>query len=189
MKKTKRRRRMLLIIVIGIMFILFVQSNWMNKYLYPIKYKDYIAEQAEKQEIDPFLIAAVIKVESNFQTGRSSSKGAIGLMQLMPSTADWIVQKIGSPSVTSDELLHLPEKNIELGAWYLNYLLRQFDHEMIVAIAAYNAGPGNVNKWLKEGVWNGELGTSSDIPFGETRHYVQKVIYYYNKYKDIHSTL
>lgn len=189
MKKKKFRRRVLLMIAIAIIALLFIQSDWISKYIYPIKYKDYIVQEAVKHDVDPHLIAAVIKVESNFQTGRSSAKGAIGLMQLMPTTADWIVERTGSHSVTSDELLHLPQKNIELGAWYLKYLLSQFDDQMIIAIAAYNAGPGNVSKWLEDGTWNGELNTASDIPFGETRHYVQKVIYYYNKYKELHSTI
>lgn len=189
--KKKRRffRKLLWLVVICFIVVLFAKSDWLSKKIYPIKYNGIIIEHSNKYEVDPHLIAAVIKVESNFETGRESRKGAMGLMQLMPTTADWAIEKADLAHISAQELLHNPEMNIEVGTWYLNHLLTQFNDETIIAIAAYNAGPGNVSKWIEEGVWSGEFATREDIPFGETRHYVQKVIYYYNKYKELYPHL
>lgn len=189
MKRKKFQRRMLLLLVIGFIVVLFAKSEWLSKKMYPIKYSEIIVEHSNKYDVDPHLIAAVIRVESNFQTGRESRKGAVGLMQLMPTTADWIIEKAKLKHITPEKLLHNPEMNIELGSWYLNHLLTQFDNDIIVAVAAYNAGPGNVSKWLEEKTWSGEFATVDDIPFGETRSYVQKVVYYYNKYKELYPNL
>lgn len=79
-----------------------------------------------------------------------------------------------------------PSANIELGAWYLHTLSGEFDGNRTAVIAAYNAGPGKVQRWLKEGSWNGSEDDIKNIPFGETRHYVQRVIYYYNQYTEIY---
>ncbi|GIP15465.1 lytic transglycosylase [Paenibacillus montaniterrae] len=189
MKKKRMRRRLLLLIIIGIVTVLFIQSTWLSERLYPVKYQEIIAEKSNKYEVDPHLIAAVIRVESNFTTGRESPKGAIGLMQLMPTTAEWIVERTEMRAISSEELKFNPELNIELGTWYLKHLMEQFEGDMIISIAAYNAGPGNVNKWLSEKTWDGQYDTADQIPFGETRNYVHKVIYYYNKYKEIYPTL
>jgi soluble lytic murein transglycosylase len=83
-------------------------------------------------------------------------------------------------------LRHRADVSIEVGSWYLSSLTQQFGQNKIAAIAAYNAGPGNVQKWMNSGVWDGKMETVKQIPFGETRHYVQRVIYYYNKYKDLY---
>ncbi|HIW34035.1 MAG TPA: lytic transglycosylase domain-containing protein [Candidatus Paenibacillus intestinavium] len=189
MKRKKFRRRLLLLVVICFIIFLFGKSDWMMQKLYPVKYSDLIVESSEKYKVDPHLIAAVIRVETNFQTGRESPKGAVGLMQLMPTTSEWIVERANLEHISADKLLHDPTMSIELGTWYLNHLLDQFDGEKIVAIAAYNAGPGNVSKWIEQGTWSGEYATSDDIPFGETRRYVQKVVYYYNKYKELYPQL
>jgi len=188
-KKFTGRLYLLLLVVICFVFLLFGKSGWIMKQLYPIKYNEVIAENSVKYSVDPHLIAAVIRVESNFQTGRESPKGAVGLMQLMPTTSDWIIERAKLESISSEKLLHDPTMNIELGAWYLNHLLSLFDQEKVIAIAAYNAGPGNVSKWIEQGTWSGEFETSDSIPFGETRSYVQKVFYYYNKYKELYPQL
>lgn len=86
-----------------------------------------------------------------------------------------------------EELKHEPSANIELGTWYLSTLSRQFEGKRTAVIAAYNAGPGKVQKWLDEGIWDGTDATIKDIPFGETRHYVQRVNYYYDQYTDIYN--
>jgi len=189
MKKKRMRRKLLLLIIIGFIAILFIQSSWLSEWMYPVKYQGIIMDKSDKYEVDPHLIAAVIRVESNFQTGRESHKGAVGLMQLMPTTAEWIIERADMHTITVDELKFNPESNIELGAWYLKHLLGQFEGNVIKSIAAYNAGPGNVSKWLEEKTWDGTYETADQIPFGETRQYVQKVIYYYNKYKELYPKL
>jgi Soluble lytic murein transglycosylase and related regulatory proteins (some contain LysM/invasin domains) len=185
-KKRTFKKRLLLAVILILLIVWFIRSDWLASKIYPIHYKEDIRASASNYNLEPHLIAAVIRAESNYQTGRESRKGALGLMQLMPSTAHWVVEKAGFDKVTDDMLRHRADVSIEVGSWYLNMLHEQFDDNMIAAVAAYNAGPGNVRKWLDDGVWNGEIGTTEDIPFGETRHYVQKVYYYYNKYKDLY---
>jgi soluble lytic murein transglycosylase len=190
MKKKKIfRRRLLLFTIVVIITLLFIQSTWISERLYPIKYNGLIAEKSVKYEVDPHLIAAVIRVESNFRPSSESPKGAVGLMQLMPTTAEWIMERKAMQAVSKEELKLNPEINIELGTWYLAHLLERFEGDIIISIAAYNAGPGNVSKWLSEQTWDGQYETKDQIPFGETRNYVQKVIYYYNKYKELYPKL
>lgn len=185
-KRTKWKRRFFMLAVVTLLGFLFLKSDWLGKWIYPIHYKDDIRASASNYGLEPHLVAAVIRAESNFETGLESRKGALGLMQLMPTTADWVVEKAGFEEVNEDILKHRADVSIEMGSWYLSSLVDQFEHNEIAAVAAYNAGPGNVRKWLEDGRWDGELDTANDIPFGETRLYVQKVIYYYNKYKDLY---
>ncbi|WP_238191264.1 lytic transglycosylase domain-containing protein [Paenibacillus sp. L3-i20] len=186
MKNILLKKRFLLIVLLGLIAILFFKSDWLASFMYPIHYKDDIRASALTYGLEPHLVAAIIRAESNFKTGRESKKGALGLMQLMPSTAEWVVQKAGFEAVDDYKLRHRADVSIEVGTWYLSSLHKQFDQNVVVAVAAYNAGPGNVRKWLDSGSWNGEMDTVKDIPFGETRHYVQRVIYYYNKYRNLY---
>lgn len=180
------KKRVLLVLLLGLIAILFLKSNWLGTWMYPVYYKQDIRVSASNYGVEPHLVAAIIRSETNYRTGKDSKKGALGLMQIMPDTANWVVQKAGFKEVTEDMLRNRADVSIEVGAWYLKSLHQQFDQNQIAAIAAYNAGPGNVRKWLDSGVWDGKLETVSQIPFGETRHYVQRVIYYYNKYKDLY---
>lgn len=183
------RKRVLLILLIGLIGVLFLNSNWLARMMYPIEFKEDIRASASNYGVDPHLIAAIIRTETNYSTGQVSKKGALGLMQIMPDTADWIFQKADFKNVTEDMLQNRPDVSIEVGAWYLQSLHKQFDQNTVAVIAAYNAGPGNVRKWLDSGKWDGKLETADQIPYGETRHYVQRVIYYYNKYKDLYPIL
>ncbi|MBH5318481.1 lytic transglycosylase domain-containing protein [Paenibacillus sp. GSMTC-2017] len=188
MKNILLKKRFLLLLLLGLISILFLKSDWLASFMYPIHYKDDIRASASNYGIEPHLVAAIIRAESNYETGRESKKGALGLMQLMPTTADWVVQKAGFEAVDDDILRHRADVSIEVGTWYLGALHKQFDQNVVAAVAAYNAGPGNVRKWLDSGSWNGKMNAVKDIPFGETRHYVQRVIYYYNKYKELYPT-
>ncbi|CAM3372711.1 lytic transglycosylase domain-containing protein [Paenibacillus lupini] len=183
------RKRVLLLLLIGLIGVLFLNSNWLARMMYPIEFKEDIRASASNYGVDPHLIAAIIRTETNYSTGQVSKKGALGLMQIMPDTADWIFQKADFKNVTEDMLQNRPDVSIEVGAWYLQSLHKQFDQNTVAVIAAYNAGPGNVRKWLDSGKWDGKLDTADQIPYGETRHYVQRVIYYYNKYKDLYPIL
>ncbi|MGM0884431.1 MAG: lytic transglycosylase domain-containing protein [Bacillota bacterium] len=180
------KKRVLLVLLLGLMTILFLKSDWLATWMYPVYYKADIRASASNYGIEPHLVAAIIRSETNYRTGQESKKGALGLMQIMPETAAWVVQKAGFNEVTEDMLRHRADVSIEVGSWYLNSLNQQFGHNKIAAVAAYNAGPGNVRKWLDSGVWDGKMESVKQIPFGETRHYVQRVIYYYNKYKDLY---
>jgi soluble lytic murein transglycosylase len=186
MMKWLRKKRVLLLLFIGFTAILFLSTNWMS-WFYPIHYKEEIRKHSLTYEMDPFLVASIIRVETNYKTGRESRKGAIGLMQLMPDTAKWALEKAKLPDVSLEQLREEPSSNIELGTWYLSTLSRQFDGNRTAVIAAYNAGPGKVQSWLDEGQWDGTEAAVKDIPFGETRHYVQRVIYYYDQYTELYS--
>ncbi|QHW33942.1 lytic transglycosylase domain-containing protein [Paenibacillus rhizovicinus] len=186
MRRNRARRRILLILVMAMLALLFVRSEWMSRWLYPVHYREAIAASADNYELDAHLVAAIIRVESNFKPEAVSSVGAVGIMQLMPDTASWAIKKGGFKDVTVESVSKQPEAGIEVGAWYLNELNEQFEGNMYKVIAAYNAGPRRVNEWLSDGTWDGQLESVDQVPFGETRHYIQRVIYYYNKYMKLY---
>jgi soluble lytic murein transglycosylase len=140
----------------------------------PLKHEDVIRQQAADKGLDPALIAAVIYQESKFRD-RTSSAGAKGLMQLLPGTAKFIARKSGG---TAFELRDLgtPQINIAYGSWYLRYLLHRYDGNKKLAIAAYNAGETNVDRWVSNAGGPGDFDAVRDIPFPETRAYVSVVL-------------
>jgi soluble lytic murein transglycosylase len=184
--KFLRKKRVLLLLFVGFVFVLFANSDWLGRLMYPIHYQSDIKASAINHKVDPYLVAAIIRAETNYKTGKASKKGAIGIMQIMPDTAQWIIESAKFSNVQLTDIERRADVSIELGSWYLGSLHEQFDHNAIAAVAAYNAGPGNVRSWLNDGVWDGTKETVEQIPFGETRHYIQRVIYYYNKYKELY---
>lgn len=134
--------------------------------------------------VESNLVYAIMKQESNFQADALSPKGAVGLMQLMPSTAQWAAEKVGD-DYDPDKLTQ-PRRNLKLGIWYISYLLEEFDGDYTKAIAAYNAGDGNVSNWLSQGIWDGTLEDVNSIPFEETRTYVTRVSDNLEKYREIY---
>ncbi|WP_281885817.1 lytic transglycosylase domain-containing protein [Paenibacillus sp. YYML68] len=181
-----RKKRVYALLLLTFLLFLFLSSSWMGRLIYPIHYKEVIQQHAVKYKLDPFLIAAIIRVETNYKPDVSSVKGAYGLMQLMPDTSDWIIDK--APFDKSfKQRLDQPVVNIELGAWYLNWMDKQFDGNLYAVIAGYNAGHGKVSRWMSEGEWDGTFQHVDRIPYGETRHYVQRVMYYYDKYEKLYA--
>ncbi|MFD0673478.1 lytic transglycosylase domain-containing protein [Cohnella sp. GCM10027633] len=188
-KKDKRRRRVLLPLLLIVLAVLFIQSDWIGRWIYPISYKEEIKLGAAKYDLDPLLIAAIIRVESNYKPTAESHKGALGIMQIMPNTAEWIVQQADLGRISAKQAGTDVNAGITMGAWYVKELHRLFDGSLPKALAAYNAGPGKVRQWLDEGRWDGTEAKLGDIPYGETRHYVQRVLYYYKKYTNLYETL
>ncbi|WP_219838129.1 lytic transglycosylase domain-containing protein [Paenibacillus sp. R14(2021)] len=188
-KKRRARKRVFLILILAFLVLLFVRSEWMSRWLYPLQFSEDIAISAENYQLDAHLVAAIIRVETNFKPGAVSKKGAVGVMQLMPDTANWIIQKGGFTNITTEAISQRPDVSIEIGSWYLKALNDQFGGNMYKVIAAYNAGPGTVKRWLSDGTWDGKPDTVDQVPYGETRHYIQRVIYYYNKYKALYPDL
>lgn len=180
-----RKKRVLLPLLISFIAVLFLSNVWMT-WIYPIYYKEQIRKHSIHYEVDPFLVASIIRVETNYKPGKESKVGALGIMQLMPDTAQWAMEMANLPTVTLDDLKHEADANIQLGTWYIKKLHEQMDGNPIAAIAAYNAGPGNVRSWMKKGLWDGTYENVKDIPVGETRHYVQRVVYYYNQYTEVY---
>ena len=153
--------------------------------LFPFDYFDKVQKECEQYGTDPLLIMALIKAESNFDKNITSKKDARGLMQITPETAEWCAKKMNLEDFDIS-MLYTPETNIKIGVWYINYLTEHFNGNTTSAIAAYNAGIGNVIQWLQteEHTTDGENLTS--IPFGETDNYVKKVINYRKIYSYIY---
>jgi soluble lytic murein transglycosylase len=147
----------------------------------PLQHEDIIRQQARDKKLDPALLAAMIYQESKF-SDRTSSAGAKGLMQILPSTAQFIAHKSGG---TAFELRDLatPQINISYGSWYLRYLIDRYDGNQTLAVAAYNAGEHNVDVWVKRAGGEGSFDPSADIPFPETRGYVASVMEHRKLYK------
>jgi len=148
--------------------------SWYARLWYPLAYEQEIREHAERNALEPALVAAVIHAESGFVPDSESSKGAVGLMQVLPSTASFLASQPDRPSPSPARLLE-PEVNIAYGTRYLAYLLDRFG-SVPRALAAYNGGEANVRRWLAERRAEGRtLRLPEDIPFGETRRYVRRV--------------
>ena len=171
-----------IIICLIVAIVILVGGKYsIKKYLYPYKYKEIIDKYSYEYNLDPFLVLAVIKTESNFNTDAESSKGAKGLMQIMDSTGEWIGSKVEIDKFNAN-MLYDPEINIEFGCWYLNSLLKEFS-DLSLALAAYNGGSGNVTKWLNNPEYSSDGENLTYIPFKETKKYVDKVNTRYNVYK------
>lgn len=173
------------VIAICLYYAWLVRPTVERIYVYPVTYKSIVIQEADKNNIDPTLIAAVILAESKYNELAVSDPGAKGLMQIMPETANWIQEQRNLPKLSKPEL-HMPEKNIALGSWYLSKLLKDFNGNEILALASYNAGIGRVNSWMKKYGWKKDFNNPSEIPYSETRAYVKKVLAYRKKYKELY---
>ena len=156
-----------------------------RKYFYVYPYHETVMKYAEIYQVDSNLTAAVIKSESKFKHEAQSHRGAVGLMQLMPETAEWIAKQLDDTDY-SIEGMHEPDRNIRYGTWYLSSLEREFHGNDILALAAYNAGRGNVHDWMKENNWSDNFKDIDAIPYKETRDYVRQVIGDQKKYRELY---
>jgi soluble lytic murein transglycosylase len=178
--RLQRRRLLLLAFVLGVTTLaMAILSPWADKAVQeinlPLRHDDIIRQQANDKNLDPSLIAGVIYVESRFRD-QTSHAGAKGLMQIMPSTADYIARKSGGTRFVQGDLAD-PQINIAYGSWYLRYLLEHYHGNTILALAAYNAGEGKVDEWWRDVAERGERFRAADhIPFPETRDYVSRVL-------------
>ena len=155
-------------------WLLLATPDFVQRERYPLRYEAIVTGHARNYHLDPALLAAVIYAESKFHANAKSSSGAIGLMQLLPSTADGIALHTGGTNFRQSDLYN-PEINVRYGAWYLRHLLDKYDDEQ-AALAAYNAGQNNVDRWLADG---------QGIRFSETRAYVDRVEDLKGIYRDI----
>lgn len=171
-KKYKRTRNQLIILLIFLLLALSFKG--ILRSFFPIEYEDTIIKYSKEYNVDPNLIAAVIKAESKYNAKAQSPKGAMGLMQIMPETGDWIAETIGIENYNS-EMLWDYETNIKMGTWYLSNLSEEFNGDILLVIAAYNGGSGNVTKWLQNVEYSQDGEILTDIPFKETKNYVRSV--------------
>jgi soluble lytic murein transglycosylase len=145
-------------------YVLETEPRWYERLRYPLHYEQIVVGHAENYRLDPQLVAAVIYQESKFDADAVSDSGAVGLMQLLPETGQGIADRTGGDSWKPEDL-RSPELNVRYGSWYLRHLLDKYGDEEL-ALAAYNAGQANVDRWREEG---------TGIEFPETRHYVERV--------------
>jgi soluble lytic murein transglycosylase len=145
-----------------------------------------IREQAAEKHLKPELVAAVIYAETKFDP-RQSSAGAEGLMQILPQTAEFLAHRSGATTFRVSDL-GTPEVNIAYGSYYLRYLLDEYHGSTMLALAAYNGGETNVNLWIATARGNGRAMTVSDIPFPQTRAYVEKVLTVERQYRQTYAS-
>lgn len=175
-KRAAARRR--LAVLVGAVVLLIAAASTLlprvdeavQEVTLPLRHDDIIRQQAADKDLDPALIAAVIYAESHFRD-QTSHAGARGLMQVTPETAQEIARRSGGTQFTQSDLAS-PQVNISYGSWYLRWLLQHYGGNETLAVAAYNAGTGNVDKWIAR---DPDL-SPADIPFPETKHYVAKVL-------------
>lgn len=187
---TSKRKRAILIIALvvvlaGLTIAVFALSDFLERREYPLKYDDYIVSYAKQYDMDPFLIAAVIHVESGFNPSALSGKGAVGLMQIMPETGGWLYERMGLDGFDPAALQN-PEINIKLGCYYLNYLSKRYNGNQKDYLAAYNTGMGRVDEWLGNPAYSTDGKTLANIPYKQTDDYVKKVVLAYEKYKKLY---
>jgi soluble lytic murein transglycosylase len=147
----------------------------------PLSYSTIIRQQAAAKHLSPALVAGVIYAETKFDA-RTSPAGAVGLMQIEPQTALFLAKRSGATSFNTADL-NQPAVNIAYGSYYLRYLLNEYHGKVVLALAAYNGGETNVNKWVSEARAHGHTLTISAIPFPETRAYVSRVLQAAGEYR------
>jgi soluble lytic murein transglycosylase len=152
------------------------EPDWYQRLRYPLRYEAIVNGHARNYRLDPALLAAVIYTESKFDADAHSGAGAIGLMQLLPDTARGIALRTGGRNFVVDDL-YVPELNVRYGSWYLRHLLDRYGDARL-ALAAYHAGQGNVDRWRARGV---------GVQFPETRAYVDKVLRLTEVYDDAYA--
>ena len=182
-----------IILIVALLFIFNVPEKIL-KIIYPIKYEDIVEKYSNKYEVDKYLIYAIIKAESNFDDGATSSKEAKGLMQLMPNTAKDISktldsdEKVNFEDLSKEEIANKllnPELNINLGTKYISTLINKYK-SIELALVAYNAGSGNVDNWIEQGILDKNGTNIENVPFKETNNYVRKILRDYKIYQNLY---
>lgn len=181
MKKTSKIAIFLTLLILLAILLINIAGVIIH-FLYPLKYEDDIFRHSEENSLNPYFVMAVIKAESNFDP-KAHSGIARGLMQITDSTAEWIADKMNIEFEPND--IENPETNIKMGCYYLKYLSELY-HDDTLILASYNAGMGNVSKWLNDDTLSKDSRTLEHIPYSETRGYVEKVIRYERIYKKIY---
>ena len=172
------------IVFFGATFGRGIVSNLVNsgngmflRWQFPVRYQEIVERHSDSMNVNPNLVYAIIKHESNFRANAVSHVGASGLMQLMEDTAKYIAHHHGVlPEFTLNDIFD-PDVNIKLGTWYIAHLLNIYNGNLTNALAAYNAGQGNVDRWLRDPSNVSADGSLINIPFGETRRYVERVLH------------
>jgi len=181
LRKNAKKLLILLMIIVLLIIVVICINKLMIKMLYKKEYSEYVSRYSQEYNVNENLIYALIKAESNFEAEAVSNKNAQGLMQLMPSTAEDVANKSGI-ELTEENILE-PEININIGTKYISTLLEKYEC-VEIALAAYNAGSGNVDKWIANGIIKADGSDIENIPFKETNNYVRKIMRDYKIYSE-----
>ena len=160
-------------------------SRLLAEGLFPKGYLTLVLETLKQYDLDPFLVLSLIRQESAFNARVTSTANAIGLMQLIPPTAKQVARSLGQGTPSKENLMD-PIVNVRLGIEYLNHLLVSFNHNMVYALAAYNAGPTKVRQWVALRSNMHPLEFIESIPYTETRNYVKKILRNYAIYLSLY---
>ena len=182
---------LVLIVIVSVILGIIINSVW--NYIeiknHPTTYDDIVKKYSVEYGVPERVIFATIKTESSFKSDAVSSAGAMGLMQMMPSTFEWLTSDEHLDEYLTTDSLFEPEVSIKYGTYYLSYLARKFDYDWTVVSAAYNAGEGRVANWLSDGNYTDDNGDLVKIPIKETRSYVKKVSDAIEMYSKLHPEL
>ena len=181
---SKQKLIIKILIPVILVIVAFTAVTPIKKMIYPLKHQDIITKYSDMYKLDPYLIMGIISCESGFKENANSHKGAMGLMQIKQDTAKWCIDHFELNADIKD--IYSPETNIFIGCAYMSYLIEVFDGDIETAIAAYNAGQGNVKKWLVDKRYSDDGKSLKDIPFDETKDYVEKVLKRYDTYKKLY---
>ncbi len=151
---------------------------------YPIAYRELIQQYAGEQGLEPCYIAAIIMSESSFRADATSGVNAQGLMQIMPETGEWIAGKFGD--TYTEGCLYDPATNIRYGCWYMGFLMNRYNGDMTCSSVAYHSGQGDVDRWLKDPAYSPDGRTLAVIPGENANTYIERVLNFYDKYKEIY---
>ncbi len=174
----------LTVLIISILLVGFFASRSMLKSLYPIRYAEFVEVYSSENNLSTFFVYSVIKCESGFDKDAVSYADARGLMQLLPTTLSWLTTKTGE--TVDESMLFDPETSIKYGCYLYGMFLEQFGSEQL-AVAAYHAGPENVKKWLNDEKYSKDGKTLYDIPFDNTKTYVERVMKVKKIYEKLYS--
>ena len=170
-----------IIVITGIMNLITPTTRKIDDWLYPLMYEETVTKYAKTYKVEAALAQAVIREESRFNERALSGSGAIGLMQIMPETGEWIAEQLNEDFGDLYEV----DRNIRYGVWYLAELNNEFGGNRILVLSAYNAGRGTVWDWIDEYGWNKDFDDVEAIPYSETRDYVKRVLKSCDKYRTI----
>ena len=186
--KAKRLIAILLILCISIGLGIFIDRAWtfIERTLHPTDYADIISAASIEFDVPKYIIYATIKVESDFDPYAVSSAGAIGLMQMIPETFEWLTGEEHLDEHLNKRKLEDPEVSIRYGTYYLSYLYKKFDYNWNTAFAAYNGGETRVAKWLLDERYSDGNGNLTNIPIEETEKYVKKINNEIEDYKKLY---
>lgn len=184
----KKQRIIFISIIFAIVFVLIILlvPKVNENITYEIKYTEHVEKFAEQNNIDKYLIYAVIRTESSFNEKAVSNVGARGLMQIMPDAFDWVKMKLNDKRDITFDDMYTAEYNIEYCSYYLGYLMKKYNNSISLTAAAYHAGFNQVDRWLEDSKVSKDGKSIDKYPSSVTNHYVKKVTSAYESYKNLY---